>query len=98
MKKWIASGFSKCEEEIATTYISFWFTILLLRSLAFFFPRTEQAPIYRSSTFHFLLVFSFFLISLLVRKRPALPFLFLGKGLGMIADEMGMMPMFAKTG
>jgi glycosyltransferase involved in cell wall biosynthesis len=95
MKKWIVSVFSKYEEEIATTYISFWFIIFLLRSIAFFFPQTALSPIYRSSTLHFLIAFSLFFISLMVRKRPALPFLLLGTGLGMIADEMGMLPRFS---
>jgi glycosyltransferase involved in cell wall biosynthesis len=95
MKRWIVSLFAKYEEEIATTCISFWFTILVLRSIAFFFPLSSQAPLYRSSTSHFLIAFSFFLLSFLVRKRPALPFLFLGIGLGMMADEMGMLPRFS---
>jgi glycosyltransferase involved in cell wall biosynthesis len=95
MKRWIVSLFAKYEEEIATTCISFWLTILLLRSIAFFLPNSSNAPLYCSSTFHFLISFSFFFLSFLVRKRPALPFFFLGIGLGMISDEMGMLPRFS---
>ncbi len=94
MKGKIVSLFAKYEESIAIVYIFFWFTILTLRSLAFFSPVYAKIPFYHSSPLHFLSSFFFFFLALLVRRRPALPFLFLGIGLGIMVDEMGMLPRF----
>ncbi|MGB9877263.1 MAG: glycosyltransferase family 2 protein [bacterium] len=94
MKGKIVSLFAKYEESIAIVYIFFWFTILTLRSLAFFSPVYANIPFYHSSPLHFLSSFFFFFLALLVRRRPALPFLFLGIGLGIMVDEMGMLPRF----
>ncbi|MBC7327214.1 glycosyltransferase [bacterium] len=92
MKARKSSLFVKYVEELTIVYISFWLTILLIRSIAFIYYN-RPCPLILFPYWHLVIAFPIFFISLIsyLFKRPSLPYLCLGTGLGILADGFGLL-------